>query len=66
MTKSATDAPDTNRRGFLKLASLGSVAAAGAAIVSADDAEAQPATDAPTGGYRETDHVKTYYDLARF
>jgi hypothetical protein len=42
------------------------VAGAAAATV-ARGAKAETATDrAKTGGYRETEHVRTYYDLAKF
>jgi len=59
----------TDRRSFLKLASVGAasvgaasvVATAGAQSVSAD--EKQPDN---TTGYTETDHVKKVYELARF
>ncbi|MCS6878329.1 MAG: formate dehydrogenase [Geminicoccaceae bacterium] len=53
------------RRDVLKLASLGSVAAAAATVVGRGEARA--AEPAPRGGgYRETEHVKTYYETARF
>jgi hypothetical protein len=58
--------PVADRRNFLKLA--GAVTGAAAAAVAGTAAQA--ATDArpqgEDGGYRETDHVKRYYDLARF
>lgn len=52
------------RRDFLKLSLLGSAAAAGAVAASrpAAAAEAEP----EGSGYRETDHVRTYYQTARF
>ena len=55
------------RRNFLKMASVGSVAGAAAAVVGSGDAQAAPTENAGTGGsYRETAHVKKVYDLARF
>lgn len=56
----------TDRRGFLKIAGLGSVAG-GAVLVSGEKAEAEP-TGHNTGklGYQETDHVKSFYKSARF
>lgn len=52
------------RRDFLKLSLVGSAAAAGA-VAAARPAKADPAE--PEGsGYRETDHVRTYYQTARF
>ena len=64
MANQAKEEDGTNRRGFLKLASLGSVAT-GAALVIGDEAEAAPVETA-SGGYRETEHVRTYYAHARF
>lgn len=57
--------PDVEgRRDFLKLTSLGTVLG-GAGLVAGGSAEAaDAATDG--GGYRETKHIKTYYELARF
>jgi hypothetical protein len=49
----------------LKLAGLGAVA--GAATVATPAPRAEAAEERPSGrGYRETPHVKTYYELARF
>ena len=58
--KSATP----SRREFLKTAGVGVAAVAGG-IVSADDAEAATLQDEKKTGYRETEHVKKYYDSAR-
>lgn len=58
--------PTADRRGFLKMIGFGAVgtgAAAASAVAGTSEAEAKPRTD---GGYQETEHVKTYYDLARF
>ena len=66
MNKRETTAID--RRGFFRKASLGvGVAGAVAAGLSASKAEAaEPVVDAPKGaGYRETAHVKKFYELAR-
>ncbi len=64
---------DKSRRDFL----LKGIAAAGGAAtlvavgqsgaVEAPGVKAQPAADAPQAkGYRETPHIREYYDLARF
>ncbi len=56
-----------DRRSFLKLAGAG-VVGTGAAAASAV-VPAQAATQSDTNssdGYRETDHVKRYYELAKF
>jgi len=55
----------TDRRSFLKLATVGAagavVATAGAQVASADEKQ-----HGETTGYTETDHVKKVYELARF
>ncbi|MER0237041.1 twin-arginine translocation signal domain-containing protein [Fulvimarina sp. MAC8] len=59
----------TNRRSFLKFAGVGGVATGAAALAStvgsagAADLEEEQRGDA---GYKETAHVKTFYDSARF
>ena len=62
----AADAPDGARRGFFR-AGAGAVVG-GAALVASGGAQARE-TDAPADpggtGYRETDHVKRYYQSAR-
>ena len=51
-----------DRRGFLKVASLGSVAAASVAPGMVTPAEAyDPGKEETKGRYRETDHVKAFY-----
>lgn len=56
----------TDRRGFLKFAGLGSVAG-GAALITGKKAEAEEVpVKGAAAGYRETDHVKTFYKTARF
>jgi len=56
----------SGRRGFLKLG-IGSVAG-GAALAAGGLASrtVQAAEPASKGGYAETDHVRAYYDSARF
>ncbi len=57
-----------HRRDFLRVASVGAVAGAAMAVAGGSEAEAAEVTD--TGGehagYRETQHVKTFYKLARY
>ncbi len=53
------------RRDLLKMAGLGGVAGAAAIATSTGKAEAAEA-DVKSSGYRETEHVRTYYDLAKF
>ncbi len=64
--KAKTEDAPTDRRGFLKFAGLGTIAS-GAALVAGGESQAvetvEPQGDA---GYKETDHIKTYYASARF
>lgn len=56
----------TDRRGFLKFAGLGSFAGALALVAGRDTAEAAD-VGAETGfGYRETEHVRRFYESTRF
>ncbi len=61
-----SDTTSADRRRFLKLAAFG--LAAGMAAEAAGDGEANAAErdSEKRAGYRETDHVRQYYDLARF
>lgn len=69
------DQPDTSRRKFMRSAGLG-LGAAGAAAAylgRGGDGDAQAAEPDNTGGqgktkagYQETEHVRRYYQLARF
>lgn len=69
-----TQTPRSDRRAFMKgVAAAGgaaAVAVAGGAAVAEVSADKTPAakakTDAATKGYRETEHVREYYRLARF
>jgi len=51
------------RRDFLKVVGLGSVAGA-AALAGAGPAKAET-PKAEAGGYRETEHIRKYYETAR-
>ena len=53
------------RRDFLKLARLGTVLG-GAALAVGSGAQAAETAEEAGSGYRETAHVKTYYDSTRF
>jgi len=53
-----------DRREFLRLASLGTVVG-GAAILSGASSEAEAATGEGKG-YRDTAHIRAYYETARF
>lgn len=62
-----TRALDTRRRRFLMAFGAGAAGAASASALPAAPAVAVPAAeDKPTSsGYRETDHVRTYYATTR-
>lgn len=53
-----------DRREFLKLAGIGALTGGAAMAMGKNDAEAL-SDEAQTGQYRESEHVKTYYKLAR-
>lgn len=53
-----------SRRDFLKLAGLAAPAAAVTVVAGSTGAEA--AVPEKSGGYRETEHVKKYFEVARF
>lgn len=56
--------PVADRRSFLKLA--GASAAAGGAALLVGEQKAEASEAKPEGGlYRETDHIRRYYELAR-
>lgn len=57
-----------HRRDFLRVASVGAVAGAAMAVAGGGEAEAAEVVDTGSGhaGYRETQHVKTFYKLARY
>ena len=54
------------RRGFLKQAGVAVGTAGVAAVVSTQAPAASETADTKSTGYRETEHVRTYYELARF
>jgi hypothetical protein len=65
MESKKTEDTVAGRRDFLKRSAV-SVAAAGAAAVAGKAASASE-VEVPLGaGYRETEHVKAFYDSARF
>ena len=53
-----------SRRDFLKKAAI-AVGATGVAAAATPAAAAAPIALDASGGYRETDHVRKYYELAR-
>ena len=54
----------TDRRSVLKLLGIGSVGGA-ALAVTGEPAAAAAETTVESKGYRETEHVRRYYELAR-
>ena len=65
MEKKISEESVADRRGFLKGSAV-SVAAAGVAVVAGKSAVASKVDVTSGAGYRETEHVKTYYETARF
>ena len=61
-----SDKAKAGRRKFLKLASLGAVTGGVALAISQTSADADEAKSETSAGYRETEHVKKYYELAGF
>ncbi len=62
--KTPRDAAIADRRSFLKLAGASAVTGATAAVTAAPAAAAE-AVGPKTGLYRETEHIRRYYELAR-
>jgi anaerobic selenocysteine-containing dehydrogenase len=62
----AEKASVTSRRDALKVIGLGAGAAGAAAVASGPAKALDTGATAKGAGYRETDHVATYYELARF
>ena len=58
------DVGQTGRRDFLKLSALG--AAAAGTVIASGSATADQVKSESGLGYRETEHVKTFYETARF
>lgn len=55
----------TDRRNFLKMASVGTLVS-GAAAVTGTSAQASEEPKIHGSGYRESGHVKKVYELSRF
>jgi hypothetical protein len=66
MSKKKEKGAETSRRDFLRIAGIGTVTGGAALAVGGKSAEAAEARADGSLGYRETEHVKTYYKLARF
>ncbi|MEQ8665839.1 MAG: twin-arginine translocation signal domain-containing protein [Rhodospirillales bacterium] len=65
--KGDTDTPNMARRDLLKKAGVAVGAAGVAAIATTGDAKAAESGEAKaSAGYRESEHVQTYYELAKF
>ncbi len=64
--KAKCDRANAERRNFLKLAGAGTVAGGVALVSGKSVAEASTTADETGRLYKQSDHIKTYYDLARF
>jgi hypothetical protein len=66
-SKAASQNAQLDRRSFMRLAGLGAGVAGASIGLGASEASASEApTPGEHGGYRETEHVQTYYRMARF
>ena len=65
MKSEKVEVKETGRRDFLKLSATGAAVAGGTMLVG-KAATAAPVESPKGAGYQLTNHVKTYYDLARF
>ena len=61
-----SDRANADRRSFLKLAGAGAVTGGAVLVGGKGAAEASTTADDTGRLYKQTDHIKTYYDLARF
>lgn len=66
MKQSQKKVDQADRRNFLKLAGAGMVGSGAALAATVTPAAATAETTQETGTYRETEHVKRYYELAKF
>ena len=57
---------EVSRRGFFGAAGKGAALGLGAVVAAAGGAQAAEVEHPEGRHYRATDHVKTYYDLAKF
>lgn len=64
--RASTSAP-TDRRNFLKFAGASAIGGGAALVAGQSPADAATAVEpSKTGLYRETAHVRRYYELAKF
>ena len=66
MSKSEKTGPVADRRSFMKLAGAGVVSTGAALVEKKKKSEAATPASGDASGYRETDHVRRYYELAKF
>ena len=66
MTKQIKDEVVEARRGFLKGAGVASVGAAIAVVSGGEAGAVEAPVEQAASGYQETDHVKSYYEAAKF
>lgn len=63
---SEKEAKSVGRRDFFRKAGVGALGAAAVGLTAAEAGAASPAPSSDGSGYRETEHVKKYYELAKF
>jgi hypothetical protein len=64
--KQKCDSAIADRRSFLKLAGAGAVTGGAVLVGGKGVSEASTTANKTDRLYKETDHIKTYYKLARF
>jgi hypothetical protein len=65
--KTASQNAQLDRRSFMRLAGLGAgVAGASIGLGAAETRASEAPATGEHGGYRESEHVQTYYRMARF
>ncbi len=60
------DKTTADRRSFLKLAGIGTLTGGAAMAIGGSPVKAAAELARDDSSYRESEHVKTYYELARF
>ena len=66
MKRQGKDGAVTDRRSVLKLAGAGVVTSGAALVAGAQTADAAEPAQPEGQTYRETEHVKRYYELAKY
>jgi hypothetical protein len=69
MNNTRKETGSMSRRSFMQVAGLGAAAAGAAALAAGGGSREAEAAESPAAngsGYRETDHIRAYYEFSRF